>query len=354
VVVKTASVVFGLTNVAVIPETFGKSRTIKATIVIGVLGALGARLADAAQLFGVLVAVAVGRARRGWVRHDLEQRVALGRRQGELLVGRAQLLLDERQLRQFLGRRRTLALLPRAQLVDPGQQRAPALVGGEQGVEALGGTLARERIGGLQGLSAEPPKARVTMIGSRWDTACTALRQFLARNQISYDWMTPDAPEVAARIAPWRQFAADALGGVLSGTPFSAVIEPDVAAHAVVALYLGLEMLAHIDGDRTAALALFARARELATVSPLTFSMVLLKSEHPEYETAARTLCKVLQGSLVITDPDRLGVELLIRWARGIETAQKAVETPAPGGPAIRTPTTPPKRRRKGDRRMGG
>jgi Na+/melibiose symporter-like transporter len=39
VVVKTASVVFGLTNVAVIPETFGKSRTIKATVVIGVLGA---------------------------------------------------------------------------------------------------------------------------------------------------------------------------------------------------------------------------------------------------------------------------------------------------------------------------
>jgi AcrR family transcriptional regulator len=74
------------------------------------------------------------------------------------------------------------------------------------------------------------------------------------------------APEVAARIAPWRQFAADALGGVLSGTPLSAVIEPDVAAHAVVALYLGLEMLAHIDGDRTPALALFARARELAVL----------------------------------------------------------------------------------------
>jgi Na+/melibiose symporter-like transporter len=39
IVVKTASVVFGLTNVAVIPETFGKSRTIKASILIGVLGA---------------------------------------------------------------------------------------------------------------------------------------------------------------------------------------------------------------------------------------------------------------------------------------------------------------------------
>ena len=74
------------------------------------------------------------------------------------------------------------------------------------------------------------------------------------------------APEVAARIAPWRQFAADALGGVLSETPFAAVVEPDLAAHAVVALYLGLEMLAHLDGDRTAALALFAGARQLAAL----------------------------------------------------------------------------------------
>jgi AcrR family transcriptional regulator len=75
------------------------------------------------------------------------------------------------------------------------------------------------------------------------------------------------APEVAARIAPWRQFAADALGGVLLDTPLAAVVEPDVAAHAVVALYLGLEMLAHLDGDRTRALALFARARQLAVLA---------------------------------------------------------------------------------------
>ncbi|NKJ49914.1 pyridine nucleotide-disulfide oxidoreductase [Burkholderia sp. SG-MS1] len=61
------------------------------------------------------------------------------------------------------------------------------------------GALARERIGGLQGLSAEPPKIRVTMVGSRWDGACTALRQFLARNQISYDWIAVDASELAAR-----------------------------------------------------------------------------------------------------------------------------------------------------------
>jgi AcrR family transcriptional regulator len=71
------------------------------------------------------------------------------------------------------------------------------------------------------------------------------------------------APEVAARIAPWRTFAADAVGGVLDGTPLSAFVEPDLLAHGVVALYLGLEMLAHLDGDRAAALALFDRARQL-------------------------------------------------------------------------------------------
>jgi thioredoxin reductase (NADPH) len=59
--------------------------------------------------------------------------------------------------------------------------------------------LARERIGGMQGIEAEAPKPRVTMVGHRWDSACGALRQFLARNQISYDWMTPDAPDLPAR-----------------------------------------------------------------------------------------------------------------------------------------------------------
>jgi thioredoxin reductase (NADPH) len=52
--------------------------------------------------------------------------------------------------------------------------------------------LARERIGGLQGLSAEPLKPRVTVIGHRWDTETSDIRRFLGRNQISFDWMTPE------------------------------------------------------------------------------------------------------------------------------------------------------------------
>ncbi len=35
--------------------------------------------------------------------------------------------------------------------------------------------LARERIGGLQGIAAEAPKPRVTMFGHRWDSVMRGL-----------------------------------------------------------------------------------------------------------------------------------------------------------------------------------
>ena len=61
------------------------------------------------------------------------------------------------------------------------------------------GALARERIGGLAGIAAETPKPRATMIGHRWDSDCSALRHFLERNHITFDWIVPDAPEAGAR-----------------------------------------------------------------------------------------------------------------------------------------------------------
>ena len=57
--------------------------------------------------------------------------------------------------------------------------------------------LARERIGGLQSIADEPRKPRVILVGQRWDTECANLRRFLARNQISFNWLTPEAPELA-------------------------------------------------------------------------------------------------------------------------------------------------------------
>jgi Mg-chelatase subunit ChlD len=101
-----------------------------------------------------------------------------------------------------------------------------------------------------------------------------------------------------------------------------------------------------------------ARAQELRTIGPLRFSMVLLRSEHPEYERAARLLTRTLQGELVVTDPQRLGFELLVRWAGNAETVRaprptEAAASAEPSAPAS-TGAGRKMRRRKGDRRMGG
>src|SRR5262249_30316544 len=57
--------------------------------------------------------------------------------------------------------------------------------------------LARERMGGLQSLAAEPHRPRVTLVAHAWDAACGDLRRFLDRNRISFNWLAPDAPELS-------------------------------------------------------------------------------------------------------------------------------------------------------------
>src|SRR5262245_10677718 len=79
--------------------------------------------------------------------------------------------------------------------IDPRQYYAIAAASPEIATKV--GALARERIGGLQGIAAEPPRSRVTILGHRWDTTCGDLRRFLARNHISFDWLTPDSPDLA-------------------------------------------------------------------------------------------------------------------------------------------------------------
>jgi AcrR family transcriptional regulator len=75
--------------------------------------------------------------------------------------------------------------------------------------------------------------------------------------------------EVKARVAPWSDFAAGALDSVVRGSPVAAFVSAEEISHAVVALYLGLELLSHLDGDRRPALALFERAGQLATLADL-------------------------------------------------------------------------------------
>ncbi len=93
------------------------------------------------------------------------------------------------------------------------------------------------------------------------------------------------------------------------------------------------------------------RAREVATVSSLRSTLLLLKSDHPEYEVAARQIARTMGGDLLVTDPGRLGVELLVRWAHGTEVERRVS---APAVPPPPKAATGAKRKRRTDRRMGG
>jgi thioredoxin reductase (NADPH) len=69
------------------------------------------------------------------------------------------------------------------------------------------GRLAAHRIegaSGLSGIAAEPPPPRAIVVGHRWDASCGELRRFLDRNQITFRWLTADAPD-----------ALEAWGGAL-------------------------------------------------------------------------------------------------------------------------------------------
>jgi len=86
--------------------------------------------------------------------------------------------------------------------------------------------LARERIGGLQSIADEPQTPRVTLVGHRWDAACGNLRRFLGGNQISFNWLTPDAPELSTL---WPGFRPpDSDGPVLRLADGQVLVQPQV------------------------------------------------------------------------------------------------------------------------------
>jgi thioredoxin reductase (NADPH) len=77
--------------------------------------------------------------------------------------------------------------------IEPHDYHAVAAVQPDVAKEV--GRLAADRMSGprgLQGIAAEPPPPRAIVVGQRLDPACTELRHFLDRNQISFRWISPD------------------------------------------------------------------------------------------------------------------------------------------------------------------
>lgn len=81
----------------------------------------------------------------------------------------------------------------------------------------------------------------------------------------------PDlGPEVVARMQPWIEFAEGVISDLLAGSSFEGTVNPRTLAFAVVALYLGVDLLSHLDQDKARAEALFQMA---GTFGPLLAPM---------------------------------------------------------------------------------
>jgi AcrR family transcriptional regulator len=59
--------------------------------------------------------------------------------------------------------------------------------------------------------------------------------------------------QVAARMEPWMQMVERKLRALLAGSLLESIVPPRDAAFAIVALYLGVDMLSHLDGDQSRA-----------------------------------------------------------------------------------------------------
>jgi AcrR family transcriptional regulator len=71
-------------------------------------------------------------------------------------------------------------------------------------------------------------------------------------------------PQVVARVEPWVAFAEEAVRRVVVGSVVEQLIPVPDLAYGIVALYLGVELLAHLDAGKAQAEGLLATAARLA------------------------------------------------------------------------------------------
>jgi AcrR family transcriptional regulator len=74
------------------------------------------------------------------------------------------------------------------------------------------------------------------------------------------------APAIVARVEPWIAFAREQAARFAETSPLGSMAPPEDVAYAVVALFLGLELLSHLEGDTARTERLFQLADGLAAM----------------------------------------------------------------------------------------
>ena len=194
------------------------------------------------------------------------------------------------------------------------------------------GTLALERLGGLQGIAAQAPKPQVTILGQRWDTGFHDLRRFLQRNRITFEAITLDDPDTEAK---WgAEPEADQLPA-LRLTDGTTLYRPEIRALAT-ALGLGTTPSARTydtviigGGPAGLAAAVYGASEGLSTL--------VVESEAPGGQAGTSSKIENYLGfpngisgddlaDGALTQARRLGAEILItRQTRAIDPATRTV-----------------------------
>ena len=72
-------------------------------------------------------------------------------------------------------------------------------------------------------------------------------------------------PEISRRIEPWVELTREAAARISGPLGVSELLPPDEVAFAIVSLFLGIELLSHLEGSTTRAERLFTVAQRFAS-----------------------------------------------------------------------------------------
>ena len=124
------------------------------------------------------------------------------------------------------------------------------------------GEIARSRIGGLQSIASEPSPPRAVVVGPQYGKCCSDVRQFLDRNEITFEWVQREEPvptevrfnDVTTLTNPSLREVADRLGLQTqpSDTEYDTVVIGGGPAGLAAAVYGASEGLRTIVIERAA------------------------------------------------------------------------------------------------------
>lgn len=117
----------------------------------------------------------------------------------------------------------------------------------------------------IEGIDSVPDAIRVATDLYREDLASghvTVVTELIAGSMDRPDLR----PEILVRLEPWIELTQDAVTKAMSSLGIEAMVPPRTVAYAIVALFLGVDMLSHLEQDDAKAEAMFASAQQLAGV----------------------------------------------------------------------------------------